>query len=573
MIMRSSTLFSSCRPAVIFLLLLTSCGSAPKPQPREMSKPDWLATSSEQLRARLEIAGIPANLMVGEELINAAVALPQFYERRGYQLAWIDTIGPNRFADELVMMLHKADEHGLRSQDYHLERIERTIAVIRENREAGFDPVPGRLVDLELLLSDAYLVYGSHLLSGRVNPETFDAEWLANRREADMATVLENAFASQQIAESLQALEPAYPAYRLTKKALANYREIQRNGGWPMVPEGPKMQQGESGERVQLLRERLRISGDLDSTAAANGIDIYDEALETAVRNFQRRHGLFPDGVAGAGTVTAMNVPVEERIKQLVINLERSRWLPQSLGNRYLLVNIADYELSVFEADTVVLRMRVIVGRNYRRTPVFSDRMTYLVLAPYWHVTPTMAVQDKLPQIKKDIGYLDKQKIRVFRGWGADAQEIDPSTIDWKSLSARNFPYRLRQDPGPVNALGKVKFMFPNRFNVYLHDTPSRELFTRTVRNFSSGCIRIEKPLELTEYLLRDNPGWTRQRIDETIKRNVEQTVTLRTPIPVHLQYWTAWAFEDGVVNFRSDIYSRDERVAVALLAAPPAGT
>jgi len=216
--------------------------------------------------------------------------------------------------------------------------------------------------------------------------------------------------------------------------------------------------------------------------------------------------------------------------------------------------------------------MRVVVGTEYRRTPVFSDGMTYLVLCPYWHVPPNIAIQDKLPLIHKDPTYLTKQRIRVFQGWGADAEEIDPATIDWSKVTLENFVFRLRQDPGPWNALGRVKFMFPNKFNVYLHDTPSQELFGKATRTFSSGCIRIEKPIELAEYVMQGNPNWTRKTILAALETNIEQTVPLPEPIPVHLLYWTAWVDEEGSIQFRDDIYGRDKLLDKALREKPPGG-
>ena len=214
--------------------------------------------------------------------------------------------------------------------------------------------------------------------------------------------------------------------------------------------------------------------------------------------------------------------------------------------------------------------MRVAVGRPFRKTPVFSDLMTHLVLSPYWHVPPSLAVRDKLPEIKREgSSWFARNHMKVFQGWGTGAREIDPATVDWGRLSASEFPYRLRQEPGPSNALGRVKFMFPNRFNVYLHDTPGRGIFDRAERAFSSGCIRVEKPIELALHLIGDQ-GWTPEAIRTVVDRRVERTVTLRTPIPVHLLYWTAWADADGTLHFRRDVYERDPALGAALDRPPP---
>jgi murein L,D-transpeptidase YcbB/YkuD len=292
---------------------------------------------------------------------------------------------------------------------------------------------------------------------------------------------------------------------------------------------------------------------------------MFDERMEAEVKAFQATRGLEPDGVVGPATLEALNTTAEQRIRRIGVNLERWRWLPENLGDRYVLVNVADFKLEVIEQDRKVLEMKIIVGKSYRRSPVFSDRISYLVLNPRWHVPRNIAVKDKLPLIKKDPTYLAENRMKVFAGWGAETRELNPAQIDWSSVSAKNFPYRFRQEPGPRNALGQIKFMFPNRFNVYLHDTPSRELFDKNVRNFSSGCIRIQKPLDLAEYLLRGDPSWSRDKIQEELAKKRERTIKLPTPVPVHLLYWTAFVDDNKVLQFRNDIYGRDERLAKAL--------
>ena len=298
----------------------------------------------------------------------------------------------------------------------------------------------------------------------------------------------------------------------------------------------------------------------------------YDARLAAAVVHFQRWHGLAPDGVVGAGTVSAMNVPVEDRIAQLEVTLERWRWrwLPQQLGERHIRVNIPGFTAEVYEGDSPVIRMRAIVGREYRETPVFSARMTHLVFAPFWHVPPTIAPQDKLPLIKGDPGYLAAQHMTLFST--ATNRPADPGSVDWSAITGLRFnrEYRLRQDPGLWNAIGDVKFMFPNQYNVYLHDTPARELFERAVRDFSSGCMRIDQPLRLGAWLLRDRPEWTPERMREVIACGRETTVVLSEPVAVHVFYLTVFVDPDSGVSFVVDLYGRDARVQRGLAAAPP---
>jgi murein L,D-transpeptidase YcbB/YkuD len=428
------------------------------------------------------------------------------------------------------------------------------------------------LVDLDLLLTDAYLTFGSHLLQGRVNPATLQPEWLANRRSVDMAAHLQDALASGDIDAALEALRPRQQGYRVLRRLLARLRRIDASGGWGTVARGPTLHVGDRDIRVPLLRRRLVLGGDLPAvdTAAVTDAELYDAGLAEAVRRFQSRHGLAADGNAGRETLAALNVPVEQRIRQVVVNMERWRWLPDDLGRRHIRVNIADFHVEVWQEDTVVLEMKAVVGKGYRETPMFSATMTYMVLAPYWHVPPRIAAVDKLPLLRKDPGYLAQQRMTLLSA--ATNEPVDPSTVDFATMTGAAFNrlYRIRQDPGPLNALGEVKFMLPNPYDVYLHDTPSRDLFAKTSRAFSSGCIRIEKPLALAEYLLAGDPAWSPERIRSVIAKGRETTIWLKDPVPVHILYWTAFVDDDGVVQFRPDIYGRDQAVQRALDAAPP---
>nr|MDQ2694533.1 L,D-transpeptidase family protein [Pseudomonadota bacterium] len=277
------------------------------------------------------------------------------------------------------------------------------------------------------------------------------------------------------------------------------------------------------------------------------------------------RHGLLEDGVVGPLTQYEMNVPAWERVRQIVLNLERWRWLPEDLGRRFILVNITDYALAVVEDGRRVLESRVVVGRSKRPTPVFTGTLSHLVLNPYWRVPRTIAVEDMLPQLQKDPYALARQNIRVFDA--AAGREIDPGGVDWSRVNKHNFNFLLRQDPGPGNALGRIKFMFPNRHAVYLHDTSSPRLFNRNRRSYSSGCVRVSKAWDLAEYLLRDDPRWSRETLQAAASGRREKTVHLPQKIPIHLMYWTAWVDDEGLAHFRNDIYKHDETLAQVLTA------
>lgn len=529
----------------------------------------------ERIRVRFEsmAESVPGNvgpLRAAGERLHASTALSAFYEGRTFRPAWIGEGGrvPSR-ATELVRALRGATGHGLRPADYRVPEIDSALAA---HREAGGSASVRERAELDLLLTDAFLTYGAHLLSGRIDPRSIDPLWTATGREAVLGAVLQRALEGDSVGPALEGLAPSQREYRILRRTLAEYRAVAETGGWPEVPPGPTLREGDGGERVAALWRRLAASGDLSEEVAESTAEAerFDTELASAVRRFQRRHGLEPDALVGDSTVAALNVPVERRVDQIETNMERWRWMPEQLGERHVRVNIANFEAEVVEGDSTVLAMRAIVGRHYRQTPVFSDTMRYVVLNPSWSVPTSIAVRDILPQVKKSVSYLSKQNMRVFRGWGAEAGPVDPGTIDWASLGRGDFPYRFVQRPGPMNALGQVKFMFPNRFAVYLHDTPARGLFAQNVRSFSSGCIRLERPTELLEYLFRESDRWTPEALRKALENPREQTVSLPEQVPVHLQYWTAWAEEDGTVHFRRDIYGRDARLEKALEAPPP---
>jgi murein L,D-transpeptidase YcbB/YkuD len=351
--------------------------------------------------------------------------------------------------------------------------------------------------------------------------------------------------------------------YDRFKTALAEYRAIQANGGWASVPSGPTLRPGMTDERVPALAARLTVTRDLPAASAAPSA-LYDETLVAAVQRFQARHGLAADGVVGAGTLAALNVPVAARIDQLRVSLERAREVFYDPESDFLVVNVAGFQLYHVRRGEIVWRTRVQVGQPYRQTPIFRAEMTYVVVNPTWTVPPTVFRNDILPAVRRTPAYLASRHIDVFDSGGA---AVDPASVDW---SSRNPPYRLVQRPGPDNALGRIKFMFPNEHSVYLHDTPSRDLFSRDSRAFSSGCIRVENPFELVQQLLGER---ARARLDAVVTSGRTQTIFLDKPMTVMLLYWTAEVDGTGRVSFFPDVYQRDQAVIAALaepFRAPP---
>jgi murein L,D-transpeptidase YcbB/YkuD len=533
-----------------------------------MARQPLAAAMSEQLRHRIDAAAHPS-IHVQHETIHALASLGPFYEHRGFQPLWLGNEGWLPQADALVQVLRHAEREGIKSAVAPLSRIDQLIAELGQRDAHDQAQNQRSWIELELRLTDAFFTYGSQVLTGQIDPRELKEQWFGERSHVNLATALQEAAETDRVTEFLQNLRPPHAGYAALQKTLSLYRDLVAQGGWPIIPDGPKLQKGDRGPRVAALRHRLWLTADLDRVVATVD-DVFDPTLERGLQRFQERHGLDPDGVVGTATLTALNVPAEARARQIELNMERWRWLPQAFGERYILVNIANFALDVVEHGQSVLAMRVVVGKLARRTPFFSADMTHLVLSPHWYVPPTIAIQDKLPLIRRDPGYVARQNFKLFRHGAGGATRVDPRAVDWSSVGARNFPYQLRQDPGPRNALGRVKFMLPNPYHVYLHDTPARELFAKYERAFSSGCIRLEKPMELAEYLLRDDPQWSRQTILASSVKGIERVVHLPASIPVHLLYWTAWVDDDGVVQFRKDIYDRDKVLDRALRRGLP---
>jgi len=336
-------------------------------------------------------------------------------------------------------------------------------------------------------------------------------------------------------------------------RAMSMYEQIEEWGGWKPIPAGERIELGDRDDRVPLIRERLVATGDL----AVSGGDpiVYDEFVFEGTRRFQTRNGLTPDGVIGPKTLATMNIPVSQRIKQLAINLQRLNEVSETLRRRYVFVNIAGQEVEAVTDGHVDLRRRVIVGKEDRQTPEYTSAISFIALNPYWNVPRSIAERDLIPKARRNPGYFERLGIRVFRG----GREVRASSVNWARTSARDV--RLRQDPSPRNSLGTVKIHFNNPHAVYLHDTPSKSLFGRTARTYSSGCVRVQDVHDLTEWLLSETPNWSRESIDAALAAQRRVDVPLAETVPIYMLYLTAWVDENGVVNFRDDVYDIDRRV------------
>jgi murein L,D-transpeptidase YcbB/YkuD len=344
--------------------------------------------------------------------------------------------------------------------------------------------------------------------------------------------------------------------------ALTAYARIDETGGWPTVPGGPSLHPGARDPSVGRLRDRLAYT---DAGAAGAGDrDFFDPELESAVKRFQMRHGLRPDGVVGGKTRAALNVPAGMRAQQIALNIPRLEAMPDIGGERAILVNIPGFELTVFEHGQPVFSSPVIVGRRSRPTPIFTSSITRITTHPYWRIPRSIAVQDILPKLKRDPSYLHGQSIRVYEHSSRLPEPIDAGAIDWRVVTERNFPFLLVQDPGPLNALGPVKFYMPNKHDVYLHGTPAEALFGEPVRAFSSGCVRVQKALDLAHYLMSRDNAAAAHAMAETLRNGESEDFALAKPVPVHMVYVTAWVDGAGRVQFRDDIYGLDRQARMA---------
>jgi murein L,D-transpeptidase YcbB/YkuD len=488
--------------------------------------------------------------------------LLDFYLHREVKPVWVSKDGLNSKAEVFINTIVQADHEGLNSKIYHKEDISSLLAQIKFGMAKDMDESE-KLAKLDLLLSDAFFSFGSHLSEGIVDPYLNNLNWHIKKPGKNLAKIFQTMLYDDNLKGFVDTLQPHHSGYLRLKTALLKYMNIKKSDCQHEVPAGGTMGKGDHGTRISALRSRLIILGDLADSAKSNQT-CFDEVLEEGVRRFQARHGLGVDGVVGSRTLAALNVPVEDRIRQIRLNMERWRWLPQDLGKRYIMVNTADFKLRVIENEQTTESIRAIVGKTARPTPVLSRKITYLELNPYWNIPHNIAIDDIIPCIKKDPGYLADHNIRIFENWDEDARELNPKSVDWASITRKNFVYRFRQDPANSNALGRVKFIFPNKYSIFLHDTPARNLFNITKRTFSHGCIRIEKPIKLAAYLLQDNSKWSFEKLIAVVNRKKNKAILLSHPINIHILYWTAWVDKDGIINFRDDIYGRDSQLYIA---------
>ncbi|MDB2705585.1 L,D-transpeptidase family protein [Pseudomonadota bacterium] len=461
---------------------------------------------------------------------------------------WLNKQQLTSHGHDAIDFISSSPRHGLSSHKYHLTEL-------KQLDPSADKPTAQRF---ELLLTDGLLKLISDLKVGKLNAAQADPNWFIPQQKFDAVAFLQQAVLQPHLKNELNALLPNTDEYRTLTQTLALYQRYVDRGGWNTVAKSPLLRVGDNHPNIIVIRNRLAFEDPQLIISATNASTYYDETLEQAVRHFQTKFGLKVDGVIGSDTIKAMNISAQARVQQLKVALERRRWMPNQLGSRYLIINLANYSLSAYENDQETLAMRVIVGRKNRQTPSFTATMNHLVFNPYWNVPKKLARLDLLPKQQQNFNYFYSHDIRVFSRESGKKIEHDPYLIDWESISYRNFPYILRQDPGEHNALGKIKFMFKNQWNIYLHDTSHRALFSQDIRSLSSGCIRVEDPLALAEFSLNTTP---KETILALLESNENKGRKVKSVLTIYAVYFTV-SVEQNKVRFSPDIYQRDKRMA-----------
>ena len=477
-------------------------------------------------------------------------ALVQHYVRDKGPVYWV---GTGRMTPFLQRLADAADD-GLNPGDYPIDALMEMRDTIEE-----YDPESAAVA--ELFFSTFFVAYAADLKIGRLTPQKVDKRLFRNRKTIDVLRVLTDLKKESDPNAFLARFESQNPHYQALKRMLAVYRAVSETMKWPSIPTGDTIEPGESDPRIPAIREILTLTGD---HPGGGGGEAYDSETALAVRSFQMRHGLEAKGLIGKQTIMALNVPPADRARQIMLNMERWRWMPENMGPHHFMVNLAGFELTEIEDNGVVDRMDVVVGAVATQTPEFSGELQYVEINPTWTVPYSIATREMLPKLRRNpMAYASD--FEVFRNgkltsWGG---------INWGAYGPGSFPFTFRQKPGPKNALGKVKFMLPNPHNIYRHDTPSKDKFLATARAFSHGCIRLSRPMDLTYRLVGEIAGWSREKIDLAFASGKTTRVALPDRIPVHMIYATAFEGDGGSIEFRPDVYGRDRKLEAALLGKP----
>jgi L,D-transpeptidase YcbB len=503
----------------------------------------------------LDESVINAFFKTNPENENVVKEVNLFYKNRNFQYAWFNLKGmkqavPN-FQNQLENYSNDFDD-----KSFNNAQLDTLITMIKTNPSAK-EIDKNQREKLELILTTTFFKYSEKAYSG-INKNARKLDWFIPREKKNFQVLLDSLVLKN---ENDKTYEPVNLYYSKLKEKLRLYRDIQKKGGFPIIKSDQEfLTKTESDSTILQVKKRLVLSGDLKVND--NNV-VYTMPLVKAISNFQQRVGLPENGELNFKTIADMNKTVDFRIKQMLVNLERLRWVPVEIENDYLLVNIPEYKLHVFENKKLLWETNVVVGKAAKQTSIFKGSISRIILNPYWNIPNSIINQEILPKLKRNPNYLSRNNMEVVSN---DGKVIKAATINWKQYS-KNVPFIIRQKPGNDNSLGKMKFLFPNSFNIYLHDTPSKELFDRNKRDFSHGCIRVENPKKLAMYLLRNDKTWSQEKVDDVLKTTTETGISIKPNIPVYITYFTAWVDVKGNLNFRNDIYNLDDELANEIFA------
>lgn len=526
-----------CLPILLLLPFVLSCNgnSTERPgAPRTDTVPSARKVDasipgnfSPQQRLRFDSSEIEAFLSGYPEMKEFAKEMRRFYRGRSYAYAWFDENGLIEQSADLYYRIRNITDEGI---PFHVPYM-KEYRLMMEGDESN-EPRTDRNPETELMLTAQYFHYAKDAWAGLPESQSRQADWYVPRKRLGYDALLDTMLSSASEGRPLN--EPVNDQYNLLKAYLKRYRDIEKNGNWFTVRGDRKTYQaGDTGKGVADIRRKLFLSRDLQTD---DGGHVFDPAMTEAVKRYQSRYGLTPDGRVGPAVLREMNAPLSKRIRQIVVNMERARWVGPEAPGDHLVVNIPQFELLVYQGDSLAWKCRVVVGKEANKTAVFHGQLKQVVFSPYWNVPSSILNKEIMPKVRRNPGYLASQH------------------MEW-------YGNGVRQKPGPWNALGRVKFLFPNSYSIYLHDTPSKSLFEQDKRAFSHGCIRVSEPRRLALHLLHGDADWPPERIDEAMDAGRERFVTLKKPVPVSILYFTAWVDIDGRIHFRDDVYKRDERL------------
>ena len=452
----------------------------------------------------------------------------KFYRYRNFSYAWYETSGLIEQANHLYTHLNNLEDEGILIKPPYLNDLDSLINDLSVTDKA--DSV------LEILLTAEYLFYADKVWNGIAENQTSKLQWYIPRKKLNLPYLTDSLI--RDTAAPLFSDNYSYRQYNLLKETLKKYKQLDSSTSWKPIQTKGKLALHDESKDVASLRKRLFELGDLKFDS---GSEVFEESLRDGIKSFQYRYGMTADGVPGPAFFNYINTPLQEYIRKIIINMERARWVPLDLKSHYLIVNIPSFTLYAYDADTIRFTMNVVVGKDVHKTVLFSGDIKYIVFSPYWDIPPSILKNEILPGIRKDPNYLKR------------------NNMEWVGN-------RVRQKPGPKNSLGLVKFLFPNSYNIYMHDTPAKSLFEKSARAFSHGCIRLGEPEKLADYLLREDPQWTAEKINKAMHAGVEKYVTLKDPVPVYIGYLTAFVDNQGRINFRDDVYKRDAALEKTLM-------